>query len=386
MVKTASEPAESVPKLDYKGPAPTPTTVPEPPDGLVPFLRSHAAGMLRISVQRNQGAASNTSIGSITVGAEFGKTSTTPVEVFAAGIMAIAQDDFEERVERTRYRVQLFVQKQATGDPKRPVYPFELGGSSGEGVEVSETLPTEGLLDAVMRMNGELHRRVMDLSRGMCSLGEKAIDAQATIFATMQTVAQSQRESDLELASARSEQLVARAAEQKWERGFKLLEELIDKGVGEALAKGITEKFAGKPALTASSASTTAAAASSSPPLPAWASAAAPSTTSSTEAETKETTMELPRLAKKARALSSSLSRSQWIALERHLSPGQRAAVRDLRMVTTDEGAAEVAARFIADWRDEQLEALVDELDAEQVAAILTLRRAALALPAAGSA
>src|SRR3990172_9355065 len=111
MVKTASEPTEGVPKLEYKGPAPTPTLVPEPPDGLVPFLRSHAAGMLRISVQRNQGAASNTALGSITVGAEFGKTSPTPVETLAAGIMAIAQDDFEQRVERTRYRVQLFVQK-----------------------------------------------------------------------------------------------------------------------------------------------------------------------------------------------------------------------------------------------------------------------------------
>lgn len=412
-----------IPKLDWtegKHSPPSPNMVPEAPDNVGQVIAANYKGMFRVSVKLLSGVGGEATLGGFDVASKavknashFEKEPKVDHDVIAAGVMAIAQDHFEQTGESSRYRMQVFVQHKKTGAPKKPVAHFSLGGDPNNPTAAASQ--AEGAItDQVMRMNRELHDRQLKAMDIIARLGEAAIAGQANMFEAQMRIADARVVTDERIAHIELQKAEIDARQSTRDRGFKLLEDLVDQGMGEALAEGIKEKLTGKKSGKKSktkkgkkdSAGTVTQKDGDKPatnklPAAGWApkktalppkseapeAEEIPEADWEREAELEDETAEepeetqdmkdLPRTVRKCRKLVGTISEEQWTELADILDEDALSALRDGAGVETEERTHEIIRTLDVEYSDDKGDELLACLTKSQLGMLLQLRRAA---------
>jgi hypothetical protein len=362
---------------------------PASPDELLAFIKSYHRGLHKITVKLWQGRKRYSQLNSVLVGATHDELPSASIDQIARAVMAVAQDYYESTDQPCKFMAQAHVFLKATGDAARKAFHFELGHGHDGAEAFSEHIGAPEHMDDVMLGHiRECHREILDQARIISEIGREAIQNAGQVFAAKQEALDAQAQAQMVILDSRREEAKERAQQQKWEKGFKMLEKAINTGIAQAVVASAT----GRPvagALPAAAAGGVAVQAPSPPttPTPSWAAAAgravapsapapalAPATSSP---DTEDNEMEDDSYAFKGRKLYASITAEQWPELFEALTKTQVRLIKGLKDAASDEDVLTAAGKLRKSIKDTQMAKLGAVLTVEQIATVIELGSAA---------
>lgn len=378
--------------LDYSSGIPNPVRIPATPDELISFLRQYHRGLSKVTVKLWQGRKRYSQLNSVQVNARHDELPEASIDSIARAILAVAQDYYESCDTPCKFMAQAHVYLKPTGEASRKAFHFELGHGPGDGYEgssFSEHISApEHVDDVFMGHIRECHREILDQARIISEIGREAIANAGQVFQAKQEALDAQAQAQMVVLDSRREEAKDRAQQQKWDKGFKMLEKAINTGIAQAVVSSAT----GRPVTAMPGATPTPAiSAPQATPTPSWAAAASGTVAQSPApavaaqqsvsrldvAEENDDDMTNETYAAKGRKLYASITAEQWPELFEALTKAQVRQLKGLKDASDDADVLAAARKLRNGLKDTQLAKLGGVLAVEQLATVIELASAA---------
>ena len=354
---------------------PAPDRFPAAPDELIAHINRYHQGLDRVTVRLFVGRKKFTQLNALKIGASFEETPRASVEQIARGVMAIAQDYFEGVDTTCRFQVQCYVHLRPTGNATRKAAHFELSGGQGAGWDSVEDIADPQRLDEMlMGFVKDLLEDNRKQSTIIQELGEKAIGQMSSMWQAHADALQSQADSREMVMDARREDAADRMKSDKWDKGFQMLEKVLNTGIAQSI---VASARAGG----ASPATKTPIIEVEETPAPKWATrgsnkSSVVDVTATAAAETpspEPSVADADDAAGKGRALYASITADQWPDLFDMLTKKQVNMLRQLKDETDPATAIRLVTEFKDGLKPAMLLKLATVLGVPQVTAVVEL-------------
>jgi hypothetical protein len=369
--------------ISFEAGIPNPARIPPAPDEVLAHIRQFHRGLTRVTIKLWQGRKRYGQINAIIIGAKHDELPRASVDQIVRAVMSVAQDYHEGVDTLCKFMIQAHVYLKPTGDPVRKAIHFELGGNAGDSFAYAEEVSAPDHLDTVLLSHiRECHREIIDQAKVISEIGREAISNAGQVFAYKQDALDAQAAANSVILDARRDEREAAAGQQKWERGFKLLEKAVNTGIAQGIVSSATGISLPMPAGTTMALPPTAAVAPSveSTPTPSWARAASGIDTVAPVTPTAPTAAPPPEddsIVGKAKHLYASVTAEQWPELFEALTVKQVKQLKMLKDPPDDAAVLTAAGGFREGIKDNQMRLLGGILTVEQLAAVLELAGAA---------
>jgi len=372
--------------LSFEKDPPDPLAIPSAPDDLAEGIEDNMRGLSRVSVKVKRGRKSFTQINAVILGAKYDETPRATAQQIERAVMAIAQDRYEMSGEPTGFMAQLLVYKKATGNRKKIAFHFVLGADEHGGIYTESRRSDsedESIFIAHIR---ECHREILDQAKLIGAIGKAAIENAGQVFVAKNEAAEAKAEALMIQVQAERDSQQDAAKEKKWDRGFKMFEKMMDKGMGQIAMAKLTGASQSAPVAPSPATVTTTA-------TPSWAEAATGGTV--TQLETPETQTQAPAkpiedtveaeidgiemddYLAKARHLYSSITAEQWPELFTILTKKQVELLKECKNPPNLDALWKTMRELAASLKEKHLKAVGQICSQAQMALIIELQIAA---------
>jgi len=355
-----------------------PASTPPAPDGLLTLVRANHATLTRVLVSLNTGRDRYRTINAIRIAAP-GEKPASNAEQIANAAMAVAMAHHLETDQPARYRCQLLLQESANSEPKRRACHFELG----ELGEVADA-PDPGRADNVLISHiTHCHGEIIRLAGVVSSLGEKALEREATSIDRLAAALELRADAQVELAQTNNAAEAEQARMAQNSQVIEMLKPAIEQAVSQFAAKaagaaGVTVR----PAVAAPAAAKALPVPSLLPVPPAAQGGAQGLTQPADTAQDSEGDGEgdlppelqgLEPLALVCQAFVRSFTADQWLALVDVATKPELRALKAAAAVTTDTEAQAQAQELKGKLKAKTRAALERTLDGDQIKMLMEL-------------